>query len=117
MFPRALLKPAAAALQAPEGLAAHVMSRACRLLPSRLRPQNPLTTATRLGNMLGAADDRDRYLHLITHWNDALRVVNNSSEVRTILTNELQQVTLPTPLERMMYADLVSYLPDDCLTK
>lgn len=117
MFPRMLLNSAAAALKTPQGSLAHVMGRAGRLLPPRLRPKNPLTMATRLGNMLGAANDSDRYLHLITHWDDALRVVKNSNEVPAILTNELQNLALLAPFERMMYADLVSYLPDDCLTK
>lgn len=117
LFPRILLDPATAALRAPEGLVSRIVGKACRRLPSRLRPQNPMTAASRLGNMLGATHDHDRYMHLITHWNDATRVVNNSGEAPTNLTNELQRVTLPTPLETMMYADLVSYLPDDCLTK
>ena len=117
MFPRMLLNSAAAALKAPQGSLAYVMGRAARLLPSQLRPKNPLSMATRLGNMLGAANDSDRYLHLITHWDDALRVVKNSSEVPTNLTHELRNLALLTPFERMMYADLVSYLPDDCLTK
>lgn len=116
-LPRLLLEPIAAALRAPEGMITRVMGQACQQLPSRLRPQNPLTVAARLGNMLGATDDLDRYMRLITHWNNAIRVVNNSNEVPTFLTNELQHLTLPTPFERMMYADLVSYLPDDCLTK
>lgn len=116
-LPRMLLEPAAAALRAPEGLVARVVGEACRRLPSRLRPQNPMTAASRLGNMLGATHDRDRYLHLITHWNDALRVVKNSREIPTNLTDDFHHATLPTPLEWMMYADLVSYLPDDCLTK
>lgn len=117
MLPRMLLQPAAAALKVPEGRVARVMGQASRLLSPRFRPQNPLTMATRLGNMLGAADERDRYLYLISHWSDSLRVVRGSGRVPTVLTDELQRVTLPSPLERMMYADLVSYLPDDCLTK
>lgn len=117
MLPRVILGPVADALRAPQGRMARAMGRASRLLPSKLRPQNPLGMAARLGNMLGATDDRDRYLHLITHWNDALRMVKNSRDVPTVLTDELQRVALPSPLERMMYADMVSYLPDDCLTK
>lgn len=117
MLPRVLLEPAAAALKAPEGTVAQAIGQISRRLPRGLRPRNPLNVAASLGNMLGAAHDRDRYLHLITHWHNALHVVKNSAEAATTLTNELRQVESLTPFERMMYADLVSYLPDDCLTK
>lgn len=114
-IPRPLVTSLATTLRS--GLAASFSELSCRLLPLRFQPKNPLAAASRLGDMLDAKSNAERYAQLVTHWPDSVAVVKGASEVPTVLTGALRQATLANPLESMMYTDLVSYLPDDCLTK
>lgn len=114
-IPRPLIRPLAATLRS--GPAASFAKLSCRLLPPRFQPKNPLSAASRLGDMLGAGSDAERYARLVTHWTDSIVTVKGASEMATVLTDASRQATLTDPFESIMYADLVSYLPDDCLTK
>lgn len=114
-IPRLLITPVAAMLRS--GPMASFAELSCWLLPIRLQPKNPLTAAPRLGDMLGAKSDADRYARLVTHWTDSIGAVRGATEAPTVLTDASRQATLSSPFESMMYTDVVSYLPDDCLTK
>lgn len=116
-MPRWLLTPTVAMLRDAGGTTATLAERACRLLPYQFRPKNPVMAAARMGEMLGARTDTERYARLVEHWTNATDVVKNAKNVTTALTDPLRQAALATPFESMMYSDLVSYLPDDCLTK
>jgi asparagine synthase (glutamine-hydrolysing) len=62
-----------------------------------------------------ASDDRDAmYFELMSHWSD---VVIGGSEHPIPLTDRESWPPLGDPIERMMYFDQLSYLPDDILTK
>jgi asparagine synthase (glutamine-hydrolysing) len=67
--------------------------------------------------MLRATSDDERYLFLASHWRDPAAIVTGGREPPTALTDPKRQTTLGDPVARMMYTDLVSYLPDDILTK
>jgi asparagine synthase (glutamine-hydrolysing) len=54
---------------------------------------------------------------MMSHWSMPEAVVRNGTEPHTVLTNPDQWAELPEFARRMMYLDLVSYLPDDILTK
>ncbi|MCX7098536.1 MAG: asparagine synthase (glutamine-hydrolyzing) [Methylococcales bacterium] len=57
------------------------------------------------------------YLDLISHWKDPASLVLGATEPLTLLTNPSLQPATPTDIERMMALDMLSYLPDDILTK
>lgn len=57
------------------------------------------------------------YRMLATHWNDATSVVIGAEEPVTVLTDATKWLDLPTVLQRLMYLDQLSYLPDDILVK
>jgi asparagine synthase (glutamine-hydrolysing) len=57
------------------------------------------------------------YRDFVTHWREPTKVALGSSEPLTVLTDSSRQVVLNGLLTRMMYIDLVSYLPDDILVK
>ena len=59
----------------------------------------------------------DVYLHLCSHWTDPASIVVGSREPPTMLTGLDALPSLPGNVERMMYLDLLSYLPDDILVK
>lgn len=59
----------------------------------------------------------DLYRGIVSHWPDPSRVVLGGSEPPTQLTRESPDLMRLDPIERMMFLDSVSYLPDDILTK
>jgi len=57
------------------------------------------------------------YRHLTTHWKRATDVVLGARETPTLVADRERWAAVPGLLERMMFLDLVTYLPDDILTK
>jgi asparagine synthase (glutamine-hydrolysing) len=57
------------------------------------------------------------YMNIVSHWKQPTRLVPGSSEPRTILTDDRAWANLPGIIQRMMYLDAVTYLPDDILVK
>jgi asparagine synthase (glutamine-hydrolysing) len=55
--------------------------------------------------------------YCLSHWRDPSAVVNASREPVTVFTDEDQWTKTADPRHRMMYLDLITYLPDDVLTK
>ncbi len=64
---------------------------------------------------LGTADDV--YRRLCSHWARPEEIVIGGTEMPTMLTGYEALPELAGDVERMMYTDLVSYLPDDNLVK
>jgi asparagine synthase (glutamine-hydrolysing) len=57
------------------------------------------------------------YLGLVSHWKDPGALVLGADEPQTLLTDRDSWADLPDFTQRMMYLDLVTYLPDDILAK
>ncbi len=57
------------------------------------------------------------YRRLSSHWEKPSEVVLGASEPQTILTDRSSWADLPDFTLRMMFLDLVTYLPDDIFTK
>ncbi len=55
--------------------------------------------------------------HCLSHWKSPSTLVAESWEPATVFTDEEQRPKTSDSLRRMMYLDLVTYLPDDVLTK
>jgi asparagine synthase (glutamine-hydrolysing) len=71
----------------------------------------------KLADTLAVSDAGAMYRSLLSHWKDPAGVVPGAEEPLTILTDPASAPRLPDFLRRMMYFDLVTYLPDDILTK
>jgi asparagine synthase (glutamine-hydrolysing) len=57
------------------------------------------------------------YMRLVSHWSDPQSLVLGATEPPTQLTGLAPTLAGLTAVERMMALDMVSYLPDDILTK
>ena len=57
------------------------------------------------------------YRDFISYWDDPESLIIKSKEPTTILNGNLENIENMTDIERMMYLDLLSYLPGDILTK
>jgi asparagine synthase (glutamine-hydrolysing) len=84
-------------------------------LPSRWQVRNPSTKVAKLGKVLAAAGPQDAYDSLVTHWSEATSMV-----VGAHASADSGPAGVPGPsgtTERMLWSDLIGYLPDDILTK
>jgi asparagine synthase (glutamine-hydrolysing) len=93
------------------------LSRIQPVLPGRLRQRTPGDKLHKLAEVLSVNTSEELYLGLVSQWRDPESVVVNGREPSTVLTNKARWAVLPEFAKRMMYLDLVSYLPDDILTK
>lgn len=116
-IPHPLRRSSAALLRRHRAAFGRLLAWSTPLLPANLRLRDPKNKIAVLADMLGARTDDDRYRCLVSHWRDPAAVVIGGAEPPTALTDSKRQTALQDPVERMMYADLVSYLPDDVLTK
>jgi asparagine synthase (glutamine-hydrolysing) len=86
------------------------------LLPARYRSAEPGDKMHKLASVLSLADSGDVYRRLVTHWEPG-SVIPGASEPKGILWDRTVEEQFPDPVERMQFLDLVTYLPDDILTK
>jgi len=87
------------------------------LVPARSRVRNAGEKVHALGRLLNEDTREAVYRHIISHWTPEDELVLGSSEYPT---SHMKQDTWPKTtefVERMMYLDFVSYLPDDILVK
>lgn len=86
-------------------------------LPRRLRVRNPGAKMHKLAGVSAASGLEDMYLNLVSHWTNPVALVPTASEAPSLITDRARWPDLSDPVSRMMYLDLVTYLPDDILTK
>ncbi len=81
------------------------------------RMRNVGDALQKLADIVDVASPDDMYRRLVSHWKDPAAVVLGAQEPPTVLTDRGQWARLADFTQRMMYLDLVSYLPDDILVK
>ena len=87
------------------------------MLPSRFHVAHLADRLPKLAEILGHSSGELFYRELLSHSKDPDQLVIGAQEPSTILS---RPDTLPRSLglrERMMYLDMMTYLPDDILTK
>ena len=86
------------------------------LLPAKLRPAMAGDKLYKLASVLELNDAGALYRRLVTHWEPSL-LMPDTEEPHGPLWDETLAQELPGLIERMQFLDLVTYLPDDILTK
>src|SRR4029078_9320687 len=86
------------------------------IVPDRMQPRQVGDKLHKLAAVLCAEGDTDLYRRLVTHW-DPVAVMPRFAEAKAILWDSQIERDFPCLLERMQFLDLVTYLPDDILTK
>ena len=91
-------------------------------VPSLLRPpagailgMMPDERVRKVGRVLRANDPDSLYFELVSHWKNI--TTNNGYQPQTPLLRRAGWPALRDPVERMMFFDQISYLPDDILAK
>lgn len=85
-----------------------------RFLPTVAKPGDKLH---KLAALLALPDPDTMYLGMISLWKDPTEIVVQGVEPLTPVTDRANWATLQDFTMRMMYLDLITYLPDDILTK
>ena len=94
-----------------------IFDRLGPVLPAKLRQPRAGEKMHKLAGILGAHGREALYYGLLSHWTSPVRVVRDSAEPATILTDPHRWAEVGGFTPRMMYLDMVTYLPDDILTK
>lgn len=116
-LPRCLKSPLQHLLGAiPEQALNHLYKPFSPFMPGSLRLRNPGKNLHLLAELMRTSDERKLYHTMISDFKDPSRIVPGVVEPPSKLTQSLQPEGL-TFNEWMMAQDLVSYLPDDILTK
>ncbi len=116
--PRGVRRAAAAGLAAvPPAGWDRAFQAAAPVLPHALRHRTPGYKLHKLAGILDAESAEAMYAGLVSHWKEPGKVVRGGSEPATALTRPDPRVAGMDATRRMMYLDLVTYPPDDILTK
>ena len=84
------------------------------ILPAKLNFGDKLH---KLANILAVSHPDTMYADLVSHLQEPEKVVIDSSQLSTVFSDGNLWASLPNFTERMMYLDLISYLPGDILVK
>ncbi len=85
-------------------------------LPGKLSPPQPGDKIYKVASVLKLGNADELYRRLISHWTPA-QVTPRVAELQGILWDSSVRKDFPDLLDRMQFLDLVTYLPDDILTK
>jgi asparagine synthase (glutamine-hydrolysing) len=91
-------------------------SRLFAFYPERLRPNQIGDKLHKLASVLNVDDADTLYRRIVTHWEPA-EIMPGVMEPQGLLWDPSVANEFPNLLERMQFLDLVTYLPDDILTK
>jgi asparagine synthase (glutamine-hydrolysing) len=101
----------------PEGTLRALWHQARFILPRRARHWNPVDKLQKLSAILPADSVESLYVNLVSHWQGQPSLVLGAEEPPTAATNPQQWAKLADPTQRIMYLDMIGYLPNDILTK
>ncbi len=87
------------------------------MLPKRIKVAHLADQLPKLAQVLCHRRGELFYRALISHWKQPDRVVLGAKEPETILSRPGRLADLPDLRNRMMLLDMLTYLPDDILTK
>jgi asparagine synthase (glutamine-hydrolysing) len=93
------------------------LEKAMAVVPKRLRIQHIADRLPKLAEILVHPSGEAFYRQLVSHWKEPDQLIQGAAEPDTILSRPDRLPRLPSLRERMMYLDMMTYLPDDILTK
>lgn len=112
-FPRPVRHGVAAALRA---LPPDRWTSLFKIVPAGLKPAQLGDKLHKVASVLNLDDADAIYRRLVTHWEPAA-AMPGAAEIKGPLWDPTVAKDFPGFLERMQFLDLVTYLPDDILTK
>lgn len=90
---------------------------AMAMMPWKGWPHTPGDKIHKLADMLRFDSPAGMYLNMVSQWKRPAELVIGGREPLTLLSDGRRRAELPDFTGQMMYLDLMTYLPDDILTK
>ncbi len=94
-----------------------IFSALAPVLPAKAKQRNPGDKLAKLAEVVRTNSPEQMYMELVSHWKNPADVVLGGCEPPTALTDKTQWANLSDFTQRMMFLDLITYLPDDILAK
>lgn len=117
-LPHGIRAAAARLLEAPSASAWESALRCLSpFMPPKIRARNPGMQVERCASVLKQSSLELLYRSMVSQWDRPEKLVVSGAEPLTALTDSERQADLSDSVLRMMHTDLISYLPDDILTK
>ncbi len=116
-LPRPVRRAAGAALGSLSPGTVDTLAKGTAVLPARLRVRNPSTKVAKVAKVLSAEGVEDAYFALASYWDDAEAMVYGAGSSVSVAARPEKWPALSGITEQMLWLDLVTYLPDDILTK
>lgn len=116
-IPNIARNPLALALRAAPGAWAVALKGLSALSPGRRRMKNPREKIKRFADLIVLNSSDELYVELISHALDSEAIVVGGKNGPGVLIDTARLAKSDNFTERMMYIDIVSYLPDDILAK
>jgi asparagine synthase (glutamine-hydrolysing) len=91
-----------------------MLGRTLASLPTALFHERTNERIRKVARMVSANNPDAMYFELVSHW---INIVRDAKPAEAPVMNRADWPQLADPVERMMYFDQISYLPDDILTK
>jgi asparagine synthase (glutamine-hydrolysing) len=88
-----------------------------RRIPARVRPRQLGLKVEKAASVAALAGPAEMYLRVVSHWPDPGAVVRWGRDPAVLAARPADWPGLDDPTARMMAVDLLTYLPDDILTK
>lgn len=98
-------------------LPARALEKVMHALPRRFQVNHLSDRLPKLAEILANSSGETFYRELVSHWKNPDQVVIGGREPDTLLSRPDLLPRLPSLRERMMYLDMMTYLPGDILTK
>ena len=115
--PVALQRAAARSLSLHPGFYASMLAGVNACLPSGMKMRRPRAKVAVLARMLEAGSQDERYRLMMSHHRHPADVVLRAREPAASIGNPVTVADTDGLIERMMFNDLVTYLPGDILAK
>jgi asparagine synthase (glutamine-hydrolysing) len=87
------------------------------VIPPRWRPRQPASKLQKVAGMLRLDSPDPLYRQLVSQWDEVSALVPRVREPESRLETAHPGALLPEFFDRMRFLDLLTYLPDDILTK
>jgi len=87
------------------------------LLPKKAGMVNWGESLLKGAGVLASRSIEELYGGLVSHWHDPVTIVLGATEPATVISDIDRQPVCTSDIERMMALDMLTYLPDDILTK
>ncbi len=92
-------------------------ARVAMAVPPHRQIRNATSKVAKTGRVLAARDPEEAYLSLVSYWEGAESMVIGAGPTVSMASRPSEWPALDGITEQMLWLDLVSYLPDDILTK